>query len=170
MIFLTVGSWRKGFDRLIKAVDELVENGFIKEPVIAQIGHSSYVPKNMKTMEFCSPDDFSELISQARMIIAHAGIGTIAMAVRKQKPVVVVPRKSSLGEHFDDHQFATAKALEKEGKILVAYEVEQLEEKARQAENFVPEKTRPSNQILSAVQQFIDNFKAEKTHRKKMTD
>ena len=37
MIFLTVGSWYRGFDRLVCAVDALKETGEIAEEVIAQI-------------------------------------------------------------------------------------------------------------------------------------
>ena len=37
MIFLTVGS-RYGFDRLVRAVDGLVERGVITDEVVAQIG------------------------------------------------------------------------------------------------------------------------------------
>jgi UDP-N-acetylglucosamine transferase subunit ALG13 len=162
LIFLTVGSWHRGYNRLIKAVDELVGCGVITDEVIAQTGNGSYKPKHLTTISFCSPDEFVNFISRSRVVISHAGVGTIAQAVKKFKPVVVVPRKASLGEHFDDHQFVTAETFEKEGKVLVAYEVDELVYKIQQTENFIPNQTRGTNEILYAVQEFIDSIIAKK--------
>jgi UDP-N-acetylglucosamine transferase subunit ALG13 len=41
MIFVTVGTHPQSFNRLLKAIDELVERGKIKEKVVMQIGHST---------------------------------------------------------------------------------------------------------------------------------
>ena len=158
MIFLTVGTWRVGYDRLVKAVDELVNNGLITEEVIAQTGYSSYKSKYMTVMDFCSPDEFVDIISKARIVISHAGMGTIIEAVKQAKPVIVVPRKSTLGEVDTDHQFTTAKQLEKESKILVAYEVDKLPDKLKEAETFVPVQGQGSKEILNVVQKFIDDL------------
>ena len=158
MIFLTVGTWRVGYDRLIKAIDELVKNGLINEEVIAQIGYSSYEPEHMTVLKFCSPDEFTEMISKARIIISHAGMGTIIETAKQAKPVIVVPRKSALGEVDNDHQFVTAKHLEKEGKILVAYEVADLPVKLSEARTFVPTQGQSSNKILQIVQEYINNL------------
>ena len=45
MIFVTVGTHEQQFDRLIKCVDKLKEDGTIKEDVIIQTGFSTYEPK-----------------------------------------------------------------------------------------------------------------------------
>ncbi len=158
MIFLTVGTWRTGYDRLIKAVDKLANSGLITEEVIAQTGYSSYKPKHMTVIEFCSPDKFVNIISKTRIVISHAGMGTIIEAVKQSKPLVVLPRKSALGEVDNEHQFVTAKQLEKEGKILVAYEVNELPDKLKEAETFVPVQGQGSNEILQVVQEFIDDL------------
>ncbi|MHC4213033.1 MAG: PssE/Cps14G family polysaccharide biosynthesis glycosyltransferase [Planctomycetota bacterium] len=162
MIFLTVGTWRIGYDRLLKAIDGLVDTGVINEEIVAQIGYSSYEPKHMTVMRFCSPDEFTEMISKARIVISHAGMGTIIEAVKQTKPIIVVPRKSELGEVDNDHQFVTAKHLEKEGKVLVAYEVDDLPEKTEQAKTFVPAPGQGSQDIINTVQEFIDNLAAKK--------
>jgi len=167
LIFLTVGTWRKGFDRLVKAVDELVGGGVIIDEVIAQIGYGSYKPNYLKTIDFCSPDEFEHLISRAKVLISHAGVGTMALAIKRRKPVIVVPRKVSLGEVDNDHQFTTARHLEAEGKILVAYEVSELPAKLEQAKTFVPIGTQDSHQILHVVQEFIDSV-VEKKHTSRM--
>lgn len=162
MIFLTVATWRIGYDRLVKAVDELVSSGVITEEVIAQTGNGSYKPKHMTAMEFCSPTEFRDLIGKARLVISHAGMGTIIETVQILKPLIAVPRRRSLGEVDNDHQFTTAKQLETEGKILVAYEVSELPAKLEQAKTFVPTKGEASEKILHAVKEFIDSMAARK--------
>jgi UDP-N-acetylglucosamine transferase subunit ALG13 len=162
LIFLTVGTWHKGYDRLVKAVDGLIISGIIAEEVIAQTGYSSYEPKQMTVMKFCSPDEFVNIISKASIVISHAGIGTIIEAVKHGKTVIAVPRKSVLGEVDNEHQFITAKQLEKEGKILVAYEVDELSDKLKDARTFVPSQGHGSKEIIRAVQEFIGDVITKK--------
>lgn len=166
MIFLTVGTWRVGYNRLIKAVDELVSHGVITEEVIAQIGYSSYKPKQMETIEFCPPNEFRELICKARLVISHAGMGTIIEAVHLNKPLIAVPRRRLLGEVGNDHQLNTARHLESEGKILVAYDVSELPAKIEQAKNFIPTKSGSCKEIIQVVKELIDDV-AEKQGSKK---
>ena len=44
MIFVTVGTHEQQFNRLIKKIDELKEQGTIREPVFIQSGYSTYEP------------------------------------------------------------------------------------------------------------------------------
>ena len=162
MIFLTVGTWRVGYNRLVEAADELVSSGVITEEVIAQTGYGSYRPKHMTVTKFYSPEEFAEIISKARIIISHAGMGVIIEVVKQAKPLIVVPRKSILGEVDTDHQFITARQFEAEGKILVAPEVDKLPEKLKEAEKFVPAQGQDSQGILQVVQEFIDNLSPRK--------
>lgn len=162
LIFLTVGTWRIGYDRLVKAVDELAGSGVVTEEIIAQTGYGSYKPKNMTVIDFCSPDEFIDLVSKAKLVISHAGIGTIIETVKQNKPIIAVPRKAEFGEVDNNHQFVTAKHLQEEGKIIVAYEVDELPDKLREAENFVPVQGKGTEKILRTVQDFIDEVAAKK--------
>jgi len=162
VIFLTVGTWHRGYDRLVKAVDDLVACGLIKDKVIAQIGCGAYKAKHLMVMDFCSPNKFVNIISSSRLVISHAGIGTISQAIKLNKPVVVMPRKISLGEVDNSHQYATARQLEAEGKILVAYEVSDLLAKLKEARAFVPTRGEGCDRILNTVQEFIDNVAEKK--------
>lgn len=166
MILLTVGSWHRGFDRLVKAVDELKQQGVIAEDVHAQIGDGKYKPEHLKWVDYIEPAEFDSLTEQSRLLIAHAGMGTIATALKYSKPIIVMPRKHELGEHIDNHQFATVEALEKENKIIAAYEVEQLPEKLEQAKSFVPAKGNDAEGILTAVQEFINQVEIEKNNKR----
>ena len=119
MIFVTIGT-QAPFDRFIKAMDEIA--GLIDEPVIAQTFNGEYKAKNMKTFEFIPPDEFSKLFSEARLVVSHAGMGTIISALVQNKPIVVMPRIAALKEHRNEHQLATTKEFEKLGYIHVAHD------------------------------------------------
>ena len=58
MIFITLGSQKFQFNRLLKAVDELVAAGKIKDEVFAQIGYSDYKPTNYKYEQFLDREKF----------------------------------------------------------------------------------------------------------------
>jgi UDP-N-acetylglucosamine transferase subunit ALG13 len=161
LIFVTVGNWHKGFDRLVKAIDELKMNKIINEDVIGQIGPGAYKPKYFQYRDYYSQEEFMEYLTKSRLIISHAGMGTIGQAVRLSKPVIVVPRKSSQGEHVDDHQFNTTKYMELEGKVLAVYAIEDLPEKIKLAETFIPTKGHDSEDINKLVQEFIDSVLAK---------
>ena len=170
MIFLTVGNWHKGFDRLVKAVDELREREVhepdeVPEDVVAQTGPGQYKPTRLQSMEFCSPTEFEEIMGRARLVITHAGVGTVAQAITRGKPVVVVPRQAELGEVGDNHQWTTAKLLEEEGKILVAYDVSELPQRLEQAEHFVPAQEEGGQRIVSLVESFVAGVADAKSRR-----
>lgn len=104
MIFITLGSQKFQFNRLLKAVDELVAAGKIKDEVFAQIGYSDYKPTNYKYEQFLDREKFSQIMDKAEIVITHGGTGAIIGAVKKGKKVIAVPRLARYGEHVDDHQ------------------------------------------------------------------
>jgi len=105
MIFVTVGT-QLAFDRLIQAVDAWAATS--DEEVVAQIGPTESKPVHMKWQQFLSPDEFGAYMKQARVIVAHAGMGSILTALQLQKPIVIFPRQAALNEHRNAHQVATA--------------------------------------------------------------
>ena len=104
MIFITLGSQKFQFNRLLKAVDEQVANGKIIEPIFAQIGASDYKPQNFRYKDFLNRDEFDKEMSKADIVITHGGTGAIIGALKKGKKVIAVPRLKKYGEHVDDHQ------------------------------------------------------------------
>lgn len=117
MILVTVGM-QLGFDRLIAAMDALAPS--LETKVFAQVGKGTYQARNIETAQSISPVEFDRLIAQTRLIVAHAGIGTVLTAQRFAKPILVFPRRAALGEHRNDHQLATADQLKgRDGVIVV---------------------------------------------------
>ena len=104
MIFVTLGSQKFPFDRLLQELDRLIEAGVITEPVFAQTGYSTYEPKHFAFEAFLDRDSFGAKMQEADTVITHAGTGAIIGAVKAGKKVIAVPRLSRYGEHVDDHQ------------------------------------------------------------------
>lgn len=104
MIFVTVGSQKFPFNRLLKAVDELVGNGTLTEEVFAQTGYCTYQPVHYAYRAFMDRDAFRETEGRADLVITHGGSGAIIGALKQGKRVIAVPRLAAYGEHVDDHQ------------------------------------------------------------------
>jgi UDP-N-acetylglucosamine transferase subunit ALG13 len=132
MIFVTVGTHYQGFDRLIKKADEIA--GKIDEKVIAQIGSTKFLPKNMIYFKFIKDEKkLLELHREARIIISHAGAGTLFTIFNNEKPVVIVPRLKKFNEAIDNHQLELSEVLKNEKKAVVVYNIDNLEKALKQA-------------------------------------
>lgn len=104
MIFITLGSQKFQFNRLLEAIDELINKQIISEEVFAQIGYSDYEPQHFKYEKFMDRSNFSIMMGKADLVITHGGTGAIISAVKKGKKVIAVPRLAKYKEHVDDHQ------------------------------------------------------------------
>ena len=132
MIFVSVGT-QLTFDRLIGAVDEWAGAAPGRE-VFAQIGPSRLRPRNIEYARFLSPEECRQRMLAAKGIVAHAGMGTILTALEMGKPLLVMPRRASLGEHRNDHQLATAYRFAELGKINVAFDESELPQRLEELE------------------------------------
>ena len=104
MIFVTLGSKKFQFNRLLMELDKLVEEKKISNDIFAQIGYSDYKPKNYEFKEFLDREQFAEIMERCEIVITHGGTGAIVGAVKREKKVIAVPRLAKFGEHVDDHQ------------------------------------------------------------------
>ena len=111
MIFITLGSQKFQFNRLLQAVDQLIAQKIIIDQVFAQIGYSDYTPKYYGFQSFLDRKDFDEMEEKADIIITHGGTGAVINAVKKGKKVIAIPRLVRYGEHVDDHQLQVIQQL-----------------------------------------------------------
>lgn len=109
------------FDRLIRAVDEWARDVGTAVEVVAQIGSGEYEPKSIRWVRSLSPAEFRDHCSRARLVVAHAGMGSVLTAMEFGKPLLLLPRRGALRETRNDHQLATAKWLELKTGIWVAH-------------------------------------------------
>lgn len=118
VIFVTIGSVFP-FDRLIRAADDWAATRQDRE-ILAQIGEGSYEPRHMRWVRRLDQDEFLATAGRARLIVAHAGMGSVITASRMSKPIVILPRLRERGEHNTDHQVDTANWLKSRPGIHVA--------------------------------------------------
>ena len=111
MIFVTVGSRNYQFDRLFKKLDELYEDGTLTEPMFAQIGTSTYVPKHYEYKDFITPEEFVDKIAKADIVVSHGASGSIMKALNAGKKVIAVTRLEKYNEHINDHQIQNNEAF-----------------------------------------------------------
>ena len=154
MFFVTIGMHTKGFDRLVKKMDEIAGN--IDEEVIIQTGGTSFKPQNAKWFDFTTEEEIKELCRKASVVVTHAAM-SILDAWEQGKPVVVVPRLKKYGEVIDDHQLDFAKELEKESRVVVIYDVNMLEDALKRA-NVEPSKVANDRRLVSALKNYVAQF------------
>lgn len=156
MIFVTVGTHTQGFERLVKAVDELAGSGKIKEKVIMQIGNTKYEPKHCEWFRFECFKKIIELNNTARLVITHAGAGCILTALRFGKPLIIMPRRKKFGEHTDDHQADIAEALDKNGTAIAIHDASCLEQAIHDASGLCLKKEKA--RIVSNLKAYLKEF------------
>ena len=122
MIFVTIGSMFP-FDRMIRAMDAWAEaeaGAGRGEEILAQIGAGAYEPRHMAWVRKLDRTAYAEAIRRARLVVAHAGVGSIVTAGELGRPIVVLPRRAHLGEHTSDHQVETVGWLRARPGVHVA--------------------------------------------------
>lgn len=157
MIFITLGSQKFQFDRLLIEVDRLVECGRIKEKVVAQIGFSNYIPKNYEYIEFLNRNEFEVKMNKCNMVITHGGTGTIVGAVKLGKKVIAIPRLKKFGEHVDDHQIEIITEFANMNLIKSIMDIKDLDN-AISSIDFFNFKSYDSNTdiLINSIEEFID--------------
>lgn len=119
MIVVTVGTNEAPFDRLLAGVAAL-ETG---EEVLVQHGPSSIRPEGASCVDFFSYDDLADAIRRARVVVMHAGVGSIMTALASGKRPIVVPRLRRFGEAVDDHQLTLGRRLHEVGLVMLVEDV-----------------------------------------------
>jgi uncharacterized protein (TIGR00661 family) len=124
MVFVTAGT-QLPFDRLIKVVDKIAAD-YPDVKFVVQALNSQYSANNIQIVDFLSSSDFNKHLNNAKLIISHAGMGTIISALVKRKPIIVMPRLHKFNEHRNDHQLGTAIQMDADGYVFIAYNEDEL--------------------------------------------
>ncbi len=77
--------------------------------------------------------ELQEWISKARVVVCHAGIGSVALCLSTGRHPVVVPRLKRLSEYIDDHQLTFGRRLAELGLATLIEDVSDLAEAVRSA-------------------------------------
>lgn len=120
MIFVIMGMEVHPFDRLAKAVDELARDKALGgEEFFIQLGACTYQPQHARFTKFLSFGEVCENIQRSSAVITHAGAGSTLVCIQQGKFPIMVPRRSTWGEHVDEHQVPFAQKLAEGGLARV---------------------------------------------------
>ena len=140
MIFVSLGTQDKPFNRIIDYVISLKENlkELQSEKIIIQLGQTKLLKsdneriKNLENIiiyDMLKPEKMKNIIKDSDIIITHAGVGTIMECLEMDKEIIVVPRKVENLEHVNNHQEEIAFEMEKKGFLTKVDTYEELENK-----------------------------------------
>jgi UDP-N-acetylglucosamine transferase subunit ALG13 len=129
MIFVTVGTNETPFDRLVRAVGELE----VDEELVVQSGSSRVVlPAHVTSFESLPFEQLLDHAARARVVVAHAGVGSVLSVMSAGKKPIVVPRLHQFGEAVDDHQLVFGRRLEADGFVVLVEDEHELQNALRQ--------------------------------------
>ncbi len=155
MIFATVGT-QLHFDRMMLLLENWARES--DADVFCQTGPTSITFEKCDHIEFVTPADYEKMMSRCDVLVAHAGIGSILSAMKYSKPIIIFPRKASLGEHRNEHQLATAKQFEGKRGVYVAYTSKELLDLLNCHKTLLTGETLPnyaSSSLINCLKNFI---------------
>ena len=157
MILVLLGTQKNSFNRLLQAIEELIENGIIKERVLVQAGYTKYKTDKMKIFDMISSEELDNLIDKANIVITHGGVGSIIRALKKKKKVIAVPRLHKFSEHVNDHQRQIVEVFRSKNYIIGVQNLEDLGDAINQIDEFKPNDYKSDNQkMISIIDDFIN--------------
>jgi UDP-N-acetylglucosamine transferase subunit ALG13 len=114
VIFVSTGTNEAPFDRLTEAARTLGDG----EELLVQYGSSRVTSGPGEWRDYLSFDEMEAAMRRARVVVVHAGVGSILLALRCGRvPVVMARRRGE--EAVDDHQAILARRLATTGQVTV---------------------------------------------------
>jgi UDP-N-acetylglucosamine transferase subunit ALG13 len=156
MIFVTVGTSQHRFDRLVLAADRIAA---ADEPVIVQRGTSRVPCRHATFLDYLPFADLDQYVRSSRVVVSHAGVGSVALCLRNGRRPIVVPRDPAFGEMIDDHQLSFALRLAELDLITLVDDVADLPA-AVSAPRSAPPKTGLSSALADELVRYISRYAA----------
>lgn len=110
-IFVALGTQRFPFNRLIEAINSMIDNdAYAPEEILVQSSIYDIKPK-CASVGMISVDEFDRYMREAEVIITHSGVNSIISCMRLHKPFIIAPRLKKYSEHIDNHQIEIAQLM-----------------------------------------------------------
>lgn len=119
LVFVTAGTDHHRFDRLMDWTERWLASRDGDVDCVVQHG-SSRAPVGARTADLLPHSEVLELMATATAVVTQGGPGSIMDCREAGRIPIVVPRRSSLGEHVDDHQVAFTGRLARDGYLFLA--------------------------------------------------
>ncbi len=155
LILVVLGTHELPFTRLLEEVERLKREGFITEEVVVQAGHTKFDSNLLKIKPFVNYEVMDQLMEDARLVITHAGTGSVISALKKGKKVIAAARLKKYGEHNDDHQLQLMSIFLEQKHILSWGEGEDLGKIIQETESFQPEPFQSGKERMFTI---LSNF------------
>lgn len=130
---------------LFEAMDCLAPK--LNEKVIQQIGSLQFTGKNSECFMYLPDEKMSEMFNSASIIICHAGIGTIVNGLKRNIPLVLVPRNVIDPSVEHDQQMIVARKIESMGRGVIVNNLAELETKIGEARKLKMEPYVPNKEL-----------------------
>ena len=159
MILVLLGTQNNQFTRLLQEIEKCIDNGIITQRVVVQAGFTKFKSNKKNIFDLKPREVVENLADEADFIITHGGVGSILMAIKKNKKVIAVPRLSEFNEHVNDHQRQIVEIFNDKGYIIGVQNMEDLSEAIKQIDEFKPVPYSGDNsKMLSIIESFIDKL------------
>ncbi len=157
MILVVLGTQDKRFERLLKVVEQAIDQGLIKDEVIVQAGCTVYESGKMNVVDYVDMTTFEQWMKDCRLLITHGGVGTIMSALRNKKPVIACARLAKYGEHHNDHQCEIIETFYEKGYLIPLRDGQSLKEALSAAESFVvPDVESNNRKMIELLSNYLE--------------
>jgi UDP-N-acetylglucosamine transferase subunit ALG13 len=163
MIYATVGTMFLDFPRLILKMDEIARD--TGEKVIIQVGLGATIPRHCEYFDFKPRSEVLAIQREARVIVCHAGIGSVIDALQANRPIIVVPRRKAMREHMTDHQMDLAEAVRRRGWGRTVLDIEELPRACAEPPAPPVDYAPARGTLVFAVREMVDKVCARKYPR-----
>jgi len=158
LIFVSLGTNDKSFDRLLKKLDEEISLGNIRDKVVVQSGYTKYSSDNMDIVDLMPMDMFNKNISSCDILITHGGVGTILDGLKHGKKIIAFPRLKMYQEHVNDHQVEIIDEFYKCGYILTG-QIDDIVKLIDEVRDFEPREYKSNNyKFNKMIRDYIDSI------------
>jgi len=159
MILVLLGTFQIEFPRPLILIEQLMQENKLKEEIIVQNGFTNFSSSHLDLRPFMSAEELDKLYQEARIIITHAGTGSLMKGIKMGKKVISVPRLKKYGEHIDNHQLEIHTEFEKLKYIYPWNDGDSLEQVLIDIENFHPAKyVSHKEDMVEYLKSYIDSL------------
>ena len=162
--FISVGNSHQKFDRLFSALRTILS--FLPQPVVVQCGHNNFLSTEATVIPFLEMDRFTSLLENSSLIIIHGGAGSIIQALHANKIPLVMPRRKSLNEHIDDHQYELCQELAQLNRIIQINSAREVMQNISRAIEFQTTRSSTSYNLNSLAADISNTLQTLSNHSK----
>lgn len=158
-LFVPLGTQKFPFNRLVEALNELVDKGLYKSEEIVMQSSIYEVEPKFTHYKLIPAAQFEELIDKAELVITHSGVNSIISCMKRKKPFIIVPRLKKYGEHVDNHQVEIAELMKQKFNVVVVEKLAELEEAIKEAKHHRYKMWVSHNkELVDAIRNLVDKL------------